>query len=864
MTSEEMNTVDQLLEALESPDESRRASAVHQLGQSEQSRPEVILALEKIVATEQDSIIQREALEALDSPANRRLRSRRKPYSISTRKLILHEISSWESEGLLGASMVQLLAGRYAVAQAQPAQTAKDKKPAPPVERRSLGQVLLSETTIRVALFLGAFFILAAALILAALVEVARLPILSATTIAFLVAAGVLYRRIRLSSFIMFIVGTLLIAIDGGVLIDQLGVMHPTVLLSWSVISVVLGVIFAAGMLLYDSRLLSLLSYAFLVVSAYFLALSQELGAYEIHLLAAVFVMAGLVAARTLDKYGRRHLVSPVFLASHWLLGLTLAVSAVTILMNTAFGSPPDGLHWLSIAALYSISGLAYTFSTIVMTGDQPQRYQSAKGWFRILSIGAITPVPLFLAAAFGPSDLQLMIVAWIWGLAMVATAELAEQRLAAITSVYPPLMIMASALLFSLASIYSWWAGSVAAVAFLAASAVVYYLTNARRNRWPIWSASLLAGYLAYTAAFDLTGLASLDLSPSYTQLLPVTILFVVAVLLIARDRTNQARWLPPLGLSSFVAFYIFLYTVASEIPVEAAILSIYYAALFGIFAWRTGYHLAFFGSTAGLSSALYFLLLENDVGFFIWPYVTLAAIYYLVGIGLAWRGWIKNSKLSEILRWSGLVISFLASMLILDNSDLYSAVAVIVAAVMFTYETWHRRNLWLGYPAALLYFTGYAALLAELDVNEPQFYSMFAATLGLTMHYLMLKVNNRTPALATGIAAQLILLTTTYVQMVSTDELRFFVFLFCQALVLLAYGVFLRSLSFVAGPVFFIVLGVITVTVSVLSGLPVALMIGFVGFVLLLLGTMGLWLRRRLVSTMGGLGSQLAGWNW
>ena len=46
-------------------------------------------------------------------------------------------------------------------------------------------QTLLSEASIKVYLYLGAFFVIASALILAAIVEAARLPILVVATLAF-------------------------------------------------------------------------------------------------------------------------------------------------------------------------------------------------------------------------------------------------------------------------------------------------------------------------------------------------------------------------------------------------------------------------------------------------------------------------------------------------------------------------------------------------------------------------------------------------------------------------------------------------------------------------------------------------------
>jgi hypothetical protein len=130
--------------------------------------------------------------------------------------------------------------------------------------------------------------------------------------------------------------------------------------------------------------------------------------------------------------------------------------------------------------------------------------------------------------------------------------------------------------------------------------------------------------------------------------------------------------------------------------------------------------------------------------------------------------------------------------------------------------------------------------------------------------MHYLMLRGGHQQPALLTGLVSQLVLLGTTYMQMLSTERLVFFFLLFFQGLILLAYGVVIRSRSFVVGPVCFAVIAVISVTFSVLSGLPVAVMIGCTGMILLILGTMGLWLRQRLATTAGSLGQQLGNWNW
>jgi hypothetical protein len=82
---------------------------------------------------------------------------------------------------------------------------------------------LLSEASIKVYLYLGAFFVIASALILAALVQAARLPILAAATLAF--GAGALFIRKRLPqpSFALFIVFSFLLPIDANVLEETTG-----------------------------------------------------------------------------------------------------------------------------------------------------------------------------------------------------------------------------------------------------------------------------------------------------------------------------------------------------------------------------------------------------------------------------------------------------------------------------------------------------------------------------------------------------------------------------------------------------------------------------------------------------------------
>ena len=76
-------------------------------------------------------------------------------------------------------------------------------------------QTLLNESSIKIYLYLGAFFVIASALILAAVVEAARLPILAAATLGFGGAAFVIRKRLPQPSFALFIVFSFLLAFGG-------------------------------------------------------------------------------------------------------------------------------------------------------------------------------------------------------------------------------------------------------------------------------------------------------------------------------------------------------------------------------------------------------------------------------------------------------------------------------------------------------------------------------------------------------------------------------------------------------------------------------------------------------------------------
>jgi hypothetical protein len=200
-----------------------------------------------------------------------------------------------------------------------------------------------------------------------------------------------------------------------------------------------------------------------------------------------------------------------------------------------------------------------------------------------------------------------------------------------------------------------------------------------------------------------------------------------------------------------------------------------------------------------------------------------------------------------------SGIGIGLVASCFAPFHAGVYQnglvvAIPPALTATLVAAEAFARRNVWLGFPANALYLLAYFLILVELQVDEPQFYSMGAAGLGLLMHYLLTRAGSKTGAFMTGMVSQLVLLGVTYIQFLSNEKLVFFAILFFQALAVLAYGIVIRSRSLVITPIVFAVLAVISVMYGLMQGIWAVVLIGCTGLLLLMLGILAVVLRERI----------------
>lgn len=840
-----------LLNNVTHSDPAARLEAVEQLGSLKTADKSALRALEKVAAQDDDPGVREAALLALAAPVYRTLQQQDSRLSLPLRRSILAEIERWNADGLLPAHLARLLQQRYNFDQSGPAPAAAPA-PVPAGPRPTLTQVLLSETTIKVALYLGAFFVVAAAFILAAIFDVLRLPILGLATVGFLGAALALKRRLPTASFVLFTVFTCLLPIDAAVLLDMVDPGETVTWLFWIAVAGLLTLVWAGGTFLYRSRLFSLLALAAGSLAMLLIGRWLDRSPHLDLLLLELPVLAALVATVALTRWQDRRFSLPLFILAQLQQIALLGVSGILVLVALVDEDLPDPAWWLVIAFTWLLAVLFYVVS---------QRL-TAFVLFPPLAVAALAPIPLFFSGVFSPTWQAVMIVAWVWGTVMAVGGEGLSRLRRPSLSLYSLWLVIGSAGLYLLAA-----GGGLAdrvafGIAYLAGTAVVYLaLTLVRPRAW-LWSASLVAATGAYLAVFLLPGMESYDFYPGFILLWPALAWLNLSLVLRHGFHTHLRWHLPPLILGGLIgaATLSILLTTGFEEPGRAALGLLIIAGFAALFSVIDRQPLVAFGATAGLALALGFALIWGEQDQWVLPLVGLATLYYLSGLVGTRLG--RLGGWAGVLRWSGLGLGTLVALSAPIQGGAGGVIGAALVATFFAVEAFRLHQVWWGLPANLLYLVAYFTLLLELDVSQPQFYSIGAALLGFVMHYFLTRSGSKWAAFMTGLLSQFILLGTSYIQMYSTEEILYFFVLFAQAIVVLVYGLVIRSRSLVLAPIVFIVLGVITVALSVLAGIPALILVGCTGLLLLLLGIAALVMREKILVVTNRLSERFSGW--
>jgi hypothetical protein len=362
-----------------------------------------------------------------------------------------------------------------------------------------------------------------------------------------------------------------------------------------------------------------------------------------------------------------------------------------------------------------------------------------------------------------------------------------------------------------------------------------------------------LAVGFL-YVLGFSLL-LYEAKVNSIHPYLMGASVLLLGLDMIFSRTLCDRGQWKwIPRGLGMAIALIgniLLLYRWQSSGNMDVAI-GVTYAALFLAY--------ALFYSEPSLGY-IYFavvpvtaLTIAGFVGLHQWTGVLifLAVLYY----ALSWldkpKGW------GKVRRESGLALGTLVALSApFEGSGLWASLPVAVSATLWAVEAFRQKNVWLGFPANGLYLMAYFMILFELKVDQPQFFSVGAAILGMLMHYLLMRAGSNKGAFITGMVSQLVLLGTTYIQMVANNSLGYFAALFFQSLAVLAYGLVIRSRSLVFTPIAFVVIGVFTVVFSlpILKGVATVLMVGCTGILFIILGIVAVLMRERISEIRGRL---------
>jgi hypothetical protein len=1085
MTNETVQgALDRILAELKSDDATRQLIAIHELETIKYSS-EAILARLEWLAVHGKGEVQKPALDALSLQTSQFAASKSSALTKTTRQIILAEIAEWQEDGLIETGRAEVLKRHYdfdirrgipikaavqqkdqmtgvqpvemgiPAAASQPANApAQDVPAVPAAPRPGLMQSLLSEFSIRIYLYLGAFFVIVAAAILAALVEAARLPILLIATLGFAAGAVLFKKRLPQPSFAFAIVFSFLLPIDAVVTADSMNLNPQWLDWFWSGVYVIMAVFWAIGTWMYASRLFSFASFAAIILGIYRFDLALDASYEWILFSLGMACFIGLIGSLALLRWRDRHFALPVFLLAQGLQGFILAGASIAVIINLF--ETPEPNQWIALTMVCLIAAAFYAASDLIF----PFLF------FPWMAAASLFPVPWLLLSALD-ADTPIVIAGfWFWGALIGLMSEAAWRIKHAVVNKYHYPLLALSLPLFFVSIVLAFTENNYLASGTLLGTGVLYTVLHAMRPRGYVWSIALIAGLGAYFSFFVLPFMEGTFVYFGF-QLLIASLLLLIPELFFKGSLNLQRPWnWPPVALGVLITGFnlLFVLTDFSGYPATAEKSIIFggYALLFAAYAWRftqpmigylaaasaavsavftlnhfdldlwlpaltavsviyfgIGYliarketgkawgavlvnsglalgaiisviavltlkpaggwyalviaalfavemftrrigwlelfvgslisialiilmndynvrdvayylfglslvwlagdtilHFAFkertvqpitwlawgaltfasvgailltgiasaptaicFGvyavffaahallvnkpwlgylSTAGASEAVFYALDHFEIKIVLAVFTALAVVYYAAGYLLRTAG--RANGWDSVMLFSGLGLGTITALSApFQTGGIEKSIPIAMAATLFAVEAYSRRNIWLAFPANALYLISYFTLLGELDVDEPQYFSIGAALLGMVMHFLLMRAKSKTGAFIMGMLSQLTLLGTTYIQMVSTERLGFFFVIFGQSLAVLVYGILMRSRSLVIAPIAFAVLATVTVLYTALRDLSIVVIVGVTGIVLLALGILAVLMRERITT----LAERFSDWN-
>jgi hypothetical protein len=721
MAEDTQKILDEILDNLKSSESARQLEGIHALEQMTYGSKLIFFELEHLAIRGSEEV-REAALGALSSKPNQYIASQLSRLSKYDRLTVLKEIEAWEENGLIEPHQAEVLSGRYdfetktRVPSKPVAPTIPEEQPARPVElvpagpRPSLMQTLLSEASIKVYLYLGAFFVIASALILAAVVEAARLPILAVATLSFGGVALGIHKRLPQPSFAFFIVFSFLLPIDANVIKESIGFVEPFLSVYWTVIFLLMAAIWSFSVWFYESRFFSAVAFVSLSLAFYRAGATFRAEAELQVFLVMLAALTGLGGTFLLRKWKDSKFSLFVFLLAQLQVLGVLFASLLFVAIHT-FDSDISHGWWILIALTWLTAASFYALSNLL----------TPTFFFPWMAVAALLPLPWFILHTFDATQPGYAFAFWVWGAVFGLVSEIAFRLPVERIKKYHWAFLAGSLPLFLTAfSIALIWDKPVLTFGIFGLTAFLYASLHLVHPRWYVWSAALLSGLFAYFIFFTLPIIERLEV-PFVYQLLIGSVLLGVPELFTRTPLSlkTESRW-PAIALGILVSVFGLTLALSDvEHTGRGALVLIIYAILITLHAWHGKRAWLGYFATAFESLAIVFALDHFHLDLWLPALTLLSLLYYATGFFFRRRA--DELKVwGHVLINSGLILGGVLSITSLALFKESSGWYVILIALLFAVEIFARPLAWIEVAVEVLLSISLYLILDDFNVTQ------------------------------------------------------------------------------------------------------------------------------------------------
>jgi hypothetical protein len=721
-TQKPEDILNNILGGLQSDNATDRLNAIEQLKSSSFSSEAIRNKLEKLAVGDANEDVRKNAIAALDLPIHRNVRSYFNKVDRNTRRILLQEITDWEKLGFLENEKAEVIRRRYDFDFAQAAE--KDPKKTAPAEsatvkeeteatgpRPTFLQSLLSETNIKIALYLGAFFVIASAAILGAFVDYFRIPLLIIGTVVFGGLSVAIRKRLPQPSFALFIVFSFFLPITANVIVNTLDLSTSFRAIYWVIVSLFMTLIWGGGTWLYDSRLFSLTAFAALAVAFYRIGDIFSARPEFFTATTGIAALAGLAAVWALKKWKDSKFALPLFLTTQLLQVIALGGS-LTIFILHLLETTPTPLWNLAAVFTWGFACLFYIFSEQLFPFF-------LFPWF---AAGTLFAIPWLVGAAFEFETLGGAVLFFAWGLILAGSSEIIHLIEKARKYNLPVLLI---SMVAALTAVIYGTAHNETTLFICAAGITVGYaaLHIVRPRKW-VWAFSLFTFAIAYFAFFKLPFIQQANIFFGY-QLFGLSLLLLLPDLFIKSDADTSwaavrvAPFVTRLYGALFTLWSLVAYSALEEELLNTAIMFGLYTLFFTVYTAVKRKAVLGYIPTIFLSLTIIFTLDHLDLDIWLPTLTGLAVLYFIIGVVIR-----SNESWAKVLRNSALALGALISISALFMSKETGGWYALVIGLLFIAEMYLRRNGWFEVGMPVMFSIGAFLILQDFEVHEATHY--------------------------------------------------------------------------------------------------------------------------------------------